>query len=750
MAPNAASRAGEIIRWLVIGIFGLGAAIVVLFFGTRILRALLAFTLNGPISRAADLLAYVFPRIPRIFNIRKPRYFKRRDLLSSYASRRACPSVIPLSDHGASIEAFLAGCGERLNTYARIHNTNLTIFRLRNWLRNCEAHHREKDGAHRICEPLVGEDDRCPLWLIDIEDCCLVPYRHTLSYVALSYVWGRVETAKTSVSNLTDLQQPGSLLGRASQVRLPRTVRDAMFLTGFLGQRYLWCDRLCIVQDDPRSKHSQVQQMAYIYARSFCTIIALDNLSADSGIHGLPTLSRLADHEKKLATVDVEKCLWPARAWTFQEELFSVRLIWLKQNNVSWQCSTMQSSSSSGGNKDYRSGRDRLLPWFNSSGDHMRVGGMYCPPTFAFHFYTALVKKYSERFMNELHPEDRFYAFSSIQKVLESTCAEGFIQGLPATWLPCALLWRSTCKAQSTKRLTAASPMASWSWIGWLMPVVFPNSRSGERHESPRGIVLWSVSEAPNSRRFPISSAADMDIEAWSLHARYEPTTCQPDAPKPVPASVVTETHDGASTCHLLGDVESNTGHSTLASRSRSRFLHGRALLAQFMVCKRDALHPGLTCLTVNNENSSFAGVLYEQNAPISHHSPITLIALSRRSFTIRHCHMRDVQPSQREIWSSPDHVIRFSCREYGPTTSLEDEYYVDPWAKSGIACCHVETTLEALYLDKRYGQGEVYEYYDAMWIEWEGGVAQRKGLARIAKDVLERETLGWIDLTLG
>jgi hypothetical protein len=194
---------------------------------------------------------------------------------------------------------------------------------------------RNHDGRDNRppCQSVDDNRRGCPLWLIDIEQRCLVPYQLSLSYVALSYVWGNVETAQTLGSNLDRLQQPNSLLGPHLTVKFPATIKDAIFLTSFVGCRYLWCDRLYIVQNDSASKHSQIQQIADIYARSYCTIIALDNLSADSGLRGIPNLTPKS-HEDATDNTDRTKNAWSARAWTFQEELFSTRRIWLSSNQV--------------------------------------------------------------------------------------------------------------------------------------------------------------------------------------------------------------------------------------------------------------------------------------------------------------------------------------------------------------------------------------------------------------------------------
>ena len=43
-----------------------------------------------------------------------------------------------------------------------------------------------------------------------------------------------------------------------------------------------------------------------------------------------------------------------------------------------------------------------------------------------------------------------------------------------------------------------------------------------------------------------------------------------------------------------------------------------------------------------------------------------------------------------------------------------------------------------------------VYEFYDVLWVEFEDGVAYRKDIGRVCKEVWDHETLGWVDVTLG
>lgn len=50
----------------------------------------------------------------------------------------------------------------------------------------------------------------------------------------------------------------------------------------------------------------------------------------------------------------------------------------------------------------------------------------------------------------------------------------------------------------------------------------------------------------------------------------------------------------------------------------------------------------------------------------------------------------------------------------------------------------------------KAGGNGSKYEWYNVLWVEWEEGIAYRKGVGRIEKAMWEAQELEWIDLMLG
>lgn len=151
---------------------------------------------------------------------------------------------------------------------------------IRQWLYTCDFGHGEK------CIPKTFEYDGMPLWLIDVDDECIVPAGNR-QYVALSYVWGQVASSTATTENIATLQIPGVLSEEHDTVVIPQTIRHSMKLLKLLGQRYLWVDRLCILQDDAQTKHSQLHLMGDIYTNAYLTIIDASGWDANHGLRGI-------------------------------------------------------------------------------------------------------------------------------------------------------------------------------------------------------------------------------------------------------------------------------------------------------------------------------------------------------------------------------------------------------------------------------------------------------------------------------
>ena len=88
---------------------------------------------------------------------------------------------------------------------------------------------------------------------------------NTVRYLTWSYVWG------SQAQRLTLTRANHRILNKKGGIKLDdlsRTIRDAAVVVQMLGERYLWVDALCIVQDDQGDLAAQLSLMGQIYARS--------------------------------------------------------------------------------------------------------------------------------------------------------------------------------------------------------------------------------------------------------------------------------------------------------------------------------------------------------------------------------------------------------------------------------------------------------------------------------------------------
>ena len=131
----------------------------------------------------------------------------------------------------------------------------------------------------------------------------------------------------------------------------PATIRDAMQVVEGSGERYLWVDSLCIIQDDDFDITLQMAQMGVVFATALFTIFATTGEHADTGLPGIQSGTR--DVEQNQVELDgfglmklvdnvysdeVKHSKWSRRAWTMQEEIFSQRRVYFTSKQMHWVC----------------------------------------------------------------------------------------------------------------------------------------------------------------------------------------------------------------------------------------------------------------------------------------------------------------------------------------------------------------------------------------------------------------------------
>ncbi|KAF4637187.1 hypothetical protein G7Y89_g893 [Cudoniella acicularis] len=333
------------------------------------------------------------------------------------------------------------------------------------WIQTC----RESHGI--VCTPrhMSKEVDDLMIRVIDIERLCIVTLPGRADYVALSYVWGATEQLRLLQENYKDFTQE---FGLRSQVnKLPRTIYDAMDLTGRLRERYLWVDALCIIQDDPADLNIQIQHMNVVYGCATLTIVAAAGSDSNAGLPGLNPKSRdvlsIAREIQGVSLIAslpdfasaISESVWESRGWTMQEKVLSKRLILFAEYQLFYHCNsaTWCEDASWESQDPYF----HLQPGWGAMSPGLREIGLPHHSLSGFEKYTYLVKGYITRQLS--YQSDALNAFAGALTDLSKELNTPFIWGLPASAFDDALSWRYVFQKASQRR----EGFPSWSWLGW-------------------------------------------------------------------------------------------------------------------------------------------------------------------------------------------------------------------------------------------------------------------------------------------
>lgn len=395
----------------------------------------------------------------------------------------------------------------------RITGREASTTLIKDWMQYCSNWH------HSCDKPIPAPAGDIAIRLVDVQDDKVIWATLNDDYVALSYVWGRKTVPLLTWETVSDYFAPGGL----EPCALPLTISDAMKLVRAPGNRYLWVDTLCIIQDDENDKQQQLHVMDEIYRRADLLLVAASGNDAYAGLPGVEQPSRR--RWQQIESIDgmqfitaqpmlrqvLDQSLWDTRGWTFQEAMLSRRAIIFTDNLMYWSCRC------DAWREDISS--ESSIDSFVLDDDNSLWGSLYdshdarCRTS----FYCWLVRNFYHRKFKE--EEDVLWAFVGILKLLSTRFSKGFIWGIPYEKIDAALLWSEVTRCQNVHLRTArhsmvkvsgvhSLPYPTWSWLSTRSRVSFLDTCG----DSVVSEVIWLP---------PLKLASDLSAPAAHLpHTR--------------------------------------------------------------------------------------------------------------------------------------------------------------------------------------------------------------------------------------
>lgn len=355
---------------------------------------------------------------------------------------------------------------------------NVDINLLKRWIHTCENEHGEtcEKVWWRSAKEVLPKSAR----VVDVARMVIVPAPLSCRYVALSYVWGGPgEGYWTTKANLKQRSTSGGL----DASMMPGTISDTIQLVRQLGERYLWIDALCIVQDDPKDKEEQIGKMELIYGSSTFTVIAVGCTSARDPLPGVRSGTR--DPKQQIVKIQglhlavplavpneaLASSVWNERGWTYQEVMLSRRRIFFTAQQVHFEC------RKDVWNEDVVAEHINLT-WDQHPLKYNGVGQLTstsAPPRSGREAYVTdymeVIGGYTQRRLTvESDIVDAVTALLNAFTKGFKLPGKAFRFGMPLVDLERALLWQPAANAPHSRRVPSdgtRAPWPSWSWAAW-------------------------------------------------------------------------------------------------------------------------------------------------------------------------------------------------------------------------------------------------------------------------------------------
>ncbi|RMJ16097.1 hypothetical protein CDV36_004207 [Fusarium kuroshium] len=613
---------------------------------------------------------------------------------------------------------------------------------IKGWLQICDNQHAFSVNS---------QTRQSPSWLIDTECKCIVRGTNH-HYLALSYTWHEpfpLTPAKSKkpfqlgLETLSMLQQPGCLSRSEIANQLPKVIKDAIEFVPLIGHRYLWVDRLCIVQGES-STQLEVMRMDETYSGAALALVA----AASYGLYGNREMTALnasfegiqhhqssdirslldlhskdasycRDLEVKAHYHAVSQTRWATRGWTYQEHILSNRLLFFLDDRIFWECEASVWDMY------------RLSPQGNTQrGEAISDMGKRLLTTDwpDFSLYVDLVCPYNGRSLT--YSGDGLSACSGMLNRLTRAFTSGFIFGLPRAALDHALLWQPLRRCYRREELATGTDLLlpSWSWCGWQCYLDPRSLLSGtstlhdSTHQSitsswvTESCVEWSILTL-SGRRIPISDSSTSDDILPQLACRTERA------------------------CFHIADILGIEGNPERGFRGGWIRAFGHPVLTD------NSLNEMMPVVVLRDKEMNFSGLLkMTDDIKCQQGDRIELIAISKGTANrsdIRECLEERVFEKSQYEGSGP---FQASFDENG--------LWIDDFSGHDVGTYQItfegDEEPELKQINEYWGEEETCRFYNVLWVVRTEDVHYRVACGRIAEKTWIADRSSEIDVVLG
>lgn len=333
------------------------------------------------------------------------------------------------------------------------------------------------------------------------------------SYMTLSYCWG-IKPAEQVYRLLRETTEKGpatekELRKRQSISVLPKTLQHAMEAAKRLGSRYLWIDRLCIIQDSDSDWRTESACMSDIYKNAMLCISTLDCSDDEGELFGirdpdlkLPTVVNIRTEQDadpipffaQAERPDVSSLFLKhqnsrllSRGWVVQERILSPRVAYFGRDQVFWECMSSQCCELRPRDLEPSEAEaDRISTLWKRVIDVSGVVRSDYTDLYEqlFEDWTEIVEIYGQ--CDLTCPGDKLVAISGLANemrrkitALKPEVGHRYLAGLWEETLPRSLLWSVPWVESRPSRRASEYIAPSWSWASLDGPLAMADPRAG-------------------------------------------------------------------------------------------------------------------------------------------------------------------------------------------------------------------------------------------------------------------------------